>query len=250
MARRLLMIVVWVTGLGGVLGAGAPPDAVGDPPHDAPVNIGPDDFPDPFVLKAGDDWYAYGTDGDLGDVQVIRSTDLVNWSNVGTAIAKSDEPSWAQHDDVWAPAVTKAGANYVLYNAYVDTGSGFRCIGAATSTNPGSGFKAAGSSPLLCNSTEGGVIDPNVFADASHSYLLWKTEGVPGAVAPALWSQELAPDGLSLVGSPSRLLSSRYPYEGSLIENPTMVEDAGRLYLFYSGNEWESPNYAVGWAVC
>jgi putative cell wall-binding protein len=29
-----------------------------------------------------------------------------------------------------------------------------------------------------------------------------------------------------------------------------MVQDGGRLYLFYSGNEWESPSYAVGWAVC
>ena len=226
--------------------------AVGDPPHDQPVNIGPDDFPDPFVLKVGDDWYAYGTDGDIGDVQVINSSDLVNWANVGTAIAKDDEPDWAQNDDVWAPTVLKAGDNYVLYSAYLrtDPKPDTRCIGAATSSSPSTGFVSAGSGPLLCNDVEGGVIDPDLFVDSTGSYLLWKTEGVPGAIAPALWSQKLSDDGLSLTGSPSRLLSSRYPYEGALIENPTMVEDADRLYLFYSGNEWESPNYAVGWAVC
>jgi putative cell wall-binding protein len=250
MVRRFLVLVAASSVFGALLVIGPAAGAVGNPPHDAPVNIGPDDFPDPFVLKVGDEWYAYGTDGDLGDVQVIKSTDLVNWSNVGTAIAKDDEPSWAQHDDVWAPGATKAGANYVLYNAYLNKNSNFRCIGAATSTNPGTGFKAAGTEPLLCNDTEGGVIDPDVFVGFGHTYLLWKTEGVPGAIAPALWSQQLTDDGLSLVGSPSRLLSSRYPYEGTLIENPTMVENSGRLYLFYSGNEWESPNYAVGWAVC
>jgi len=81
--------------------------AVGNPPYSQPVTIGPDDFPDPFVLHVGSTWYAYGTDGDLGDVQVIKSPDLVSWTNVGTAIQKTDEPSWAQHDDVWAP--TKQG---------------------------------------------------------------------------------------------------------------------------------------------
>ena len=62
------------------------------------------DFPDPFILHDGNTWYAYGTDGDLGDVQVIKSPDLVSWTSVGSAIAKTDEPSWAQHDDVWVPA--------------------------------------------------------------------------------------------------------------------------------------------------
>ena len=251
MTRRLALLAA-ATALGALLLVALPAGAIGNPPHDQPVNIGPSSFPDPFVLKVGEDWYAYGTDGDLGDVQVIKSTGdnaLVDWTNVGTAIEKSDQPTWAQTDDVWAPAVLKAGSNYVLYSTYLNKNTGFRCIGAATSTNPGSGFKAAGP-PLLCNDTEGGVIDPDVFVGFGGSYLLWKTEGVPGAIAPALWSQQLADNGLSLEGSPSRLLSSRYPYEGALIENPTMVLDAGRLYLFYSGNEWESGSYAVGWGVC
>src|SRR5437879_1356470 len=213
MVRRLLVSLLAVSVAAAVVVIGPAATAVGNPPYNTPLIIGPDDFPDPFVLNVAGVWYAYGTDGDLGDVQVIKSPDLVNWANVGSAIAKSDEPAWAQHDDVWAPSVFKAGAKYVLYSAYVRTSTNFRCIGAATSTDPGSGFKSAGTDPLLCNDTEGGVIDPDVFVSLGGNYLLWKTEGVPGAVAPALWSQKLADDGLSLVGSPSRLLSSRYPYE-------------------------------------
>jgi putative cell wall-binding protein len=223
--------------------------AVGSPPYSQPVTIGPDDFPDPFVLHVGSTWYAYGTDGDLGDVQVIKSPDLVTWTNVGTAIQKADEPSWAQHNDVWAPTVLHAGATYVLYNAYVNTSTGKRCIGAATSTNPESGFKGV-NTPVLCNDGEGGVIDPDVFVGPDGTYLLWKSEGVPGQSPPKLWSQQLSGDGLALMGDAHVLLASQYPWEGTLVENPTMVSDNGRLYLFYSGNEWQSASYGVGWAVC
>lgn len=226
--------------------------AVGNPPYSQPVTIGPDDFPDPFVLHVGSTWYAYGTDGDLGDVQVIKSPDLVSWTNVGTAIQKTDEPSWAQHDDVWAPSVLHLGSTYVLYSAYVNASTGKRCIGAATSSSPEGPFKGV-TTPVLCNiftDAEGGVIDPDVFVAFGANYLLWKSEGVPGQAAPTLFSEQLSADGLSLVGNANQLLVSHYPWEGTLVENPTMVSDNGRLYLFYSGNEWQSPNYAVGWAVC
>jgi len=35
------------------------------------------DFPDPFVLKVGDTYYAYATNGDGKQVQTLTSKDLV-----------------------------------------------------------------------------------------------------------------------------------------------------------------------------
>ena len=53
----------------------------------------PYDFPDPFVLRAGDAYYAYSTNSGAGDVQVIRSTDLVTWELAGNALPVL--PRWA-----------------------------------------------------------------------------------------------------------------------------------------------------------
>jgi hypothetical protein len=35
-----------------------------------------------------------------------------------------------------------------------------------------------------------------------------------------------------------------------VVEGPSMVRAGGRYYLFYSGNDWSSRSYAVGFALC
>ena len=42
-------------------------------------------FADPFVLKVGDAYYAYGTAADGKNFPVLRSTNLINWEPVGNA---------------------------------------------------------------------------------------------------------------------------------------------------------------------
>ena len=255
--RRLAVLtalatLVTVVAVVSPTGAGA----VGNPPHGSPVSSPADDFPDPFVLHVGSTWYAFGTDGDLGNIQVMSSTDLVSWTDAapggsvnGGALPVAASPSWAQNDDVWAPTVLNTGTGFVLYAAFVNKSTGKRCIGAATSSKPQGPYVALGS-PIVCNGAEGGVIDPDVFVTVGGTYLLWKSEGVFGSVPPALFSQPLSGAGTAVTGSATRLLASRYPWEGRLIENPTMVADGGRYYLFYSGNEWKSAAYGVGYAVC
>lgn len=228
---------------------GPPAGAVGNPPHDGYVNVPADDFPDPVVLRVGTKWFAYGTDGDLGNVQAITSDDLVGWTKAGSGSALAKAPGWAQNDDIWAPGILNTGSGFVLYSSVVKIDTGRRCISAATSNTPDGTF-ISNESFQLCNDAEGGVIDADVFQSTGGNYLLWKTEGIPGRTPPAIWSQPLSANGLALTGAPARIFQTRYPWEGTLVENPTMVEDAGRFYLFYSGNEWESADYGVGWAVC
>jgi beta-xylosidase len=38
--------------------------------------------------------------------------------------------------------------------------------------------------------------------------------------------------------------------EAGVVEAPSMVGYDGRYYLFYSGNNWSTASYGVGYAVC
>lgn len=243
MRRAPLVVVALAAAL---LASIAPAGAVGSPPFAQPV--WDRSYPDPFVLHVGTTWYAYATDGDLGEVQLISSPDLVTWGSVGNALG--DPPSWAQPNDVWAPTVLNTGSGFVLWASFVDTASGKRCIGKATSTNAVGPFDRVDAFKL-CDAARGGVIDSATYTAGGTTYLLWKTEGVPGndAEPPSIFSQPLT-STQTLTGASARIFKSREPWEGTLAENPSMVSDGGRLYLFYSGNEWESASYGVGWALC
>ena len=46
----------------------------------------PFDFPDPFVLRVGDVYFAYATNSVGGNIQIIESTDLLHWSALGNAL--------------------------------------------------------------------------------------------------------------------------------------------------------------------
>jgi beta-xylosidase len=52
------------------------------------------------------------------------------------------------------------------------------------------------------------------------------------------------------VGEPTKLIIRDQAWERPLIENPAMVHAGDQYYLFYSGNWWESIDYAVGYAIC
>ena len=48
----------------------------------------PFDFPDPFVLRVGGDYFAYGTNSVGGNIQIIESTDLLHWNALGNALGQ------------------------------------------------------------------------------------------------------------------------------------------------------------------
>ena len=43
----------------------------------------PFDFPDPFILPVGGDYYAFSTNAAAGNIQIIKSTDLAHWTTRG-----------------------------------------------------------------------------------------------------------------------------------------------------------------------
>ncbi len=69
-------------------------------------------------------------------------------------------------------------------------------------------------------------------------------------MATYIYVQELAADGLSLVDQPTRLVRNDVPWEGNVIEAPTMYKENGKYYLFFSANNYAGFEYAVGYATC
>ncbi len=221
--------------------------AVALSPRPAPPNpVYSGDFPDPFVLAAAQAYYAYGTNV-FDNVQLLESRDLAAWRRLPDAMPAL--PSWAAKGRTWAPSVLERNGRWVLYFAAHHAASGLQCVGRAVAAVPTGPFVDDSAEPLLCRPQEkAGAIDASPFVDRDGTpYLLWSDCCRPPL---SIWSQKLSPDGLSLAGMPQRLIGTDQAWEGPLVEAPSMLHEAGRYHLLYSGNRWQSEHYAIGIATC
>jgi beta-xylosidase len=149
--------------------------------------------------------------------------------------------------------VLARNGRYVLFYTARDRASGFQCIARATSARPEGPYTDDSTQPFICQRSLCGSIDASPFVDKDGSaYVLWKSDENAAACGtpPRLWSQRLSDDGLSLQGEPVALLEKDQPWEGALIEGPSMVQHRGKHLLFYSANQYDSARYAVGYATC
>ncbi len=215
------------------------------------------DFPDPFVLRDGDAYYAFATGANGANVQAARSRDLVTWSVLPDALPAL--PAWASPAPglTWAPSVLRRGDVYVMYYTTRDARSDFQCISRAVAKAAGGPYVDASSRPLVCQVSGDerfcGSIDPSPFVDASgRAYLLWKSDENAAACrgASRLWSRELTADGLDFTGRPTALLATDRAWERPLVEGPSMIANDGAYVLFYSANWYDSGDYAIGYATC
>lgn len=238
-----------------VVDASPAPDGAVSASYTNPVFA--DDFPDPFVLREGDRYYAFATNAGGKNVPVVTSTDLASWNELPDAMPVL--PAWARANAslTWAPAVLKRGGSFVLYFTARSIASGFQCIGRAIAASPAGPYVDDSSGPFVCQvgaeTPLCGSIDASPFVAANGDpYLLWKSdENAPAcAGVTRLWGQRLGVDGVSLLGSPTELLRRDRGWEMPLIEGPSMLAHDGRYYLFYSAGWWESSNYAIGYAIC
>jgi beta-xylosidase len=205
------------------------------------------DFPDPFVLRDGKRFYAYGTNAGGSDVQTLTSDDLVHWKPGADALP--DVGAWAYPGKTWAPEVlAREDGTYVLY--YTANGGG-QCVGRAVADDPGGPFVDRWRGPLVCQRSEGGSIDASPFRDDDGSlYLYWKNDGNAIGHTTWIWGQRLSPDGTQLVGAPTKLVSNDRGWEGGVVEAPTMWLEHGRRFLFFSAEAYDGEAYAVGYATC
>lgn len=208
------------------------------------------DFADPAILAADGAYYAYASNAGGEHIQVARSTDLRHWTLLPDALPVLPPWSTAAGAWVWAPDVIEIGARFVLYYTAQDAASGRQCVGVATSDTPAGPFHDAGAVPFVCQLDLGGTIDPSPFRDGDALYLYFKSDSNCCRMPTHIWGQRLTPDGMGLSGPAVALISNDQPWEGDVVEAPNMLKHDEMYDLFYSGNDYASDRYAVGYARC
>ena len=209
----------------------------------------PFDFADPFVLRHGDRYYAYATNGPGGYIQTITSTDLHSWTLVGTALLGL--PPWAAANATWAPSVLERDGVFVLYYTAREKSTRRQCISTAWSLKPEGPFVDDTTAPTICQRDRGGSIDPSPYVAADGGVrLIWKSEDETRGGRSRIWSVGLWGDWRTPLGEPKELLVADRDSELGTIEAPAMFGDHGKLYLLYSANRWFTNDYRVDYAVC
>jgi arabinan endo-1,5-alpha-L-arabinosidase len=261
LAPTLLLVALVVSGL--AVAAPAATAATRSHAHGiAPVID--DNFADPDILVVKGVYYAYATNNEGQNVQLRTSRDLKHWTRhpdvapvLGDWVGPcSFAPGGPTDNCVWAPRVEKVAGGYALYYTARDATSPRQCIGVATSTSPLGPFKPVGSEPLVCPNGEngttdlGGAIDAGTYSENGQQYLLWKADGncCEGKTA-IIYLQKMSADGRTLTGPPVELIRRDQPYEGNVVEAPTLLKRHGTYYLFYSANDFFGANYRTAYAT-
>lgn len=208
-------------------------------------------FADPFILSAGGRYYAYATGNLTYNIQVAVSDDLVTWERSREALRNL--PLWQPTSKglTWAPEVVETSAGFVMHYTARLVSEGKQCLAVAVAESPEGPFVDDSDAPLYCQLDLGGSIDSSPFVDADGTrYLLWKNDGNCCGIRTTIFIAPLSDDGLTLAGDPVETgLAVDAPWERTLIEAPTLWLDAGTYYLFFSSNDYNSRNYAVGYAT-
>jgi beta-xylosidase len=232
------------------------PPALTNPAHPGIVIASGRDLPDPFILVDHSRFYLFTSASGLPQNVPVRSgTELGKWGPITDALPKW--PRWAGHGLEWAPDVHQFGDHYVMYfTAVTKPTDGSTnpplCIGDAWSTKPAGPYTAA-QTPIICQISAGGSIDPRTFVDADgRTYMIWKSDNNsrPDNGVTHIYSQRLSADGLHLVGKPTAIFQPDEQWQGPIVEAPQLVLVRGTYWLFYSGDDFWTANYAIGVARC
>jgi arabinan endo-1,5-alpha-L-arabinosidase len=224
-----------------------------------PAPVVDQNFADPDVMKVGRTYYAYATNSDGRNIRWATSTDLVNWavqeSDALPALGAWVDPDWtfppggSGDRGVWAPEVFATGPrSFVMWYTAHDRASGKQCIGAATATSPGGPFTPRDTS-LVCTPEIGGAIDASSYTENGRRYMLWKNDGNCCAQDTWLRLQQVSADGLRRTGTETQLIKQNKPFEGTLVEAPTLWKRGGTYVLFYSANFFGNGSYMSGYAT-
>jgi xylan 1,4-beta-xylosidase len=212
------------------------------------------DYPDPSVIRVGEDYWAMATTGGWAPhFSIMHSRDLVNWRTVGSVFQK--RPAWVK-SDFWAPEVIEdRGRYFVYYTARRDDGPkkvGTLCVAVATATAPAGPYTDRG--PLVCQIPElknVGSIDAFFVRDENaRPYLIWKADGNDAEPdePTKIFAQRLSEDGTKLLGKRKEILRNTAPWEKHVTEGSFIIRRNGWFYHFYSGNACcgRECDYALG----
>jgi xylan 1,4-beta-xylosidase len=212
------------------------------------------DYPDPSVIRTGQDFWALSTTGGWAPhFSILHSTDLVNWRVAGAVF--QTPPSWVK-EDFWAPEIVEdKGRYFVYYTARRNDGPkkrGTLCVAVATANAPAGPYTDHGA--LVCQISElknVGSIDAFFVRDENNDpYLIWKADGNDAEPdqPTSIFAQRLSEDGTKLLGKRKEILRNTAAWEKHVTEGSYIIRRGGWFYHFYSGNACcgRSCDYALG----
>lgn len=207
------------------------------------------DFPDPGLLHADGKYWLYSTNSGGVNLPVSSAADPYgSWSAISEGMPTIG--AWAKTGYTWAPDVSElADGTFVLYYTARDIASGRQCIGAAKADNPAGPFVPVGDQALICTPDQGGSIDASGFIDSNGTrYVAWKNDGNAIGVPTHLYLQQVAADGVTLIGDPQVAITNDPATEGSLVEAPYVIKHRSTYYLFYSYGAYDNETYTEAYA--
>ena len=216
-------------------------------------------FADPFVLRHGGVYYAYGTVARVDrTLPGLVSSDLVHWEPLGDVL----EPLERAVEVYWAPEVAyRDGRFYMYYSAGKEEGEEHQ-LRIARADVPAGPFRDI---DVVLDPDDPFTIDAHPFRDDDGRwYLFYCRDFLEGErVGTGIVVDELV-DTSTLAGDRRTVVRpfadwnlfarDRYWYERTwpgwyTVEGPFVRKRDGRYYCFFSGGAWRETNYGVSYAV-
>ena len=195
---------------------------------------------DPYILLEDGKYYAYGTH-DASGIRCYSSDDLRTWKDEGQALNKANttEQQW-----FWAPEVYHKNGHYIMYF------SANEHLFAATADSPKGPFKQVGSYQMEKLIGDEKCIDSHVFFDDNGKAYVFFVRFTDGN---CIWQAELEDDYITpKEGTMRKCFAVSQSWEnkmGRVNEGPNVLKVGKRYYLTYSGNDYRSQDYGVGYAT-
>lgn len=213
--------------------------------HDAVydhVKAGPDQYlnpilpgyyPDPSILRVGEDYYLVNSSfTHFPGLPVWHSTDLVHWTQIGNAVDRPSQADFGKLEvsrGLFAPAINYHDGTYYIINTCVDCVPDDRENFLITATNPAGPW----SEPVVLG-FEG--IDPSIYFEKNKAYIVnnGPPEGTPLYNGHrAIWMQEYDIATQKMVGPRKVLVNggSDIKKEPIWVEGPHLYHIKGWYYL-------------------
>ncbi len=195
---------------------------------------------DPFILHYKDTYYAYGTSSDNG-FEVYYSDNLHSWKKHNQMLLKKEDSFGEKW--FWAPEVYYNASNNKFYLFY----SAEEHICVAISDSPLGPFRQTEKKPML---QEKGI-DSSLFIDEDGTAYIYFVRFTNGNV---IWVAELEDDWQTIKEETliKCIEASPEGWEaalGKVVEGASVLKQDGQYYMLYSGNDFRSQDYGVGYAT-
>ncbi len=184
------------------------------------------DYSDPDVTRVGDDfWMTASSFNCVPGLQILHSTDLVNWEIVNAVFTEQppyDHFDKPQHGEgVWAPAIRYHDGWYYIYwgNPYVG-------IYMTKTQDP----RGEWTEPLLVKKIEGVIDTCPLWDDDGKAYLVHGWAGSCAGLKSVLSVCEMTPDGERLIGEDVMIFDGHGDHP--TVEGPKFYKRNGYYYVF------------------